>query len=371
MGTCALAFAGFSCRRKPLSASPDASTDSPTTVLTTKSATETLPEEPGDLTEPELIRFIEASAKIVSAARAQSIDVEPSGEGFARLNYAIQNREPFAAEIGKCGFTWGKWVTVGSSAWSAWSIAQVDYNAEAPLREQKSREAEARRRLAVAQETQRRGVWVLSETERVQRIEHAKDDQSSALRRADGWSHRAAELERQIDEAQSDARRAEAGGGPGASGQPDAPVDPFGPPPDRTFPPPVPRGPDPQAAQAALAYVEERRHEMELAHQHEAEERQRAQEAAAVIANPVVPAGQRERNALMSHAAKELQSATAVIDNVQAEQRRIMARLAEELLISRPERRKTASGKDIALLLKHLRDFNEAWGMKADGEPAL
>lgn len=372
-GIAAFVSASASCRRNQSSLTSAAANVSKDEAAT--KPVDELKKEPGSLPEPDLIRFIAASAKAVSIAKAQNIDIESSREGFGRVSQALRNHQPFIAELKTCGFDWSQWEQIGSSTWSAWSVAQLDYNAEAPLREVAVREAEASRRLAVAQETQRRSVWVLSDIERTRRVEQAKDQQASALQRAEDWARRAADLERQIGEAQNAARQAGATIGNGNAGQSPAPLDPFGPPDDRTVPPDAPparlREVDrPQAAQAALAFAEERRHELELARQHEADERQRARAAAAVIANPIVPAGPREKAALLADAAKQIQSATAEIEAAQAEQKRVAARLADERRVNRAERRKAASETDIDLLRKHLPEFNAAWGMKVDGTPA-
>lgn len=373
-GVIGLAIANESCRRSPPSSA--ATEENPaTTPPATNPASEISTAEPGVLAEPDLIRFIAACSKIVLITRSQGHEVEASGEGFIRLSRDVQYREPPLSEIFRSGFTLDQWVKTGSLAWSAWSVAQVDYNAEAPLREQAAREADARRRLAIAQETQKRGVWVLSDSERAQRVVQAKDDQASALRRAEEWARQATDLERQVGEAQSAARKAGAVIGDGVAGQAPAPPDPFGPPADRVGPPGALAdgshdADSARAAQDALAYAQERRHELDTARQHEADERQRAREAAAVVANPVVPVSAKEKAALLSDAAKQIQSATIEIESARAEQKRFAARLADERRADRAERRKAATEGDIALLRKHLAEFNAAWGMKVNGRTA-
>ncbi len=336
-----------------------------TQPATTPAEPQTQPAEPGKITEAQLLSFVAASKDTVAKTTARSLpSPNPSPEGFAEFTRQLSALPDWADTLRARAMTPADWQNIGTAAWSAWSVAQVDYNAEAPLRAAAQREADAQRALATAQQTKQGGRRVLSADERAARIEKAKDEQAAAEQRADNWARRAADLQRQITDA-------EAARHPAGQNGPPAQPEPFGPP-GAGGPPPFPAGPNgpPAPPGGVIAFTEQRRHELQVVRQHEADEREQAHRAAAVVADPVIPATPAETAALLEEAERSTRAAKETIDAARRERMQIAARLEDQRRSDRAERRKAASEADVALLQKHLKSFDEAWGMSIDGSPA-
>ena len=113
------------------------------------------------LSEDDLFRFVTVSKQVTTAMKSAGRTFEASPEGFLALDAAVPGDAVVDPVLSEAQMTPADWSKLGARAWAAWSVAQVDYNAEATLRDNQQRLVNARRRISTAEaslQTGRAGV---------------------------------------------------------------------------------------------------------------------------------------------------------------------------------------------------------------------
>ncbi|MDB5289229.1 MAG: hypothetical protein JWL69_470, partial [Phycisphaerales bacterium] len=165
----------------------------------------------GTFSHLQLLRFIKASRRVVTTAGASGHTIDAMPEGFAALAQAPRVDPALKAALDAARMSPDEWADVGEKAWRAWGVAQVDYNAEAPLRQNAAELAAARKRLTSAEAAVNSGFPILSDEERAQRITKAQDEATTAADRAALWAESARRLRTQIAETEDAIESAEGG----------------------------------------------------------------------------------------------------------------------------------------------------------------
>jgi hypothetical protein len=341
----------------------------------------------GSFSHLQLLRFIRASRQLVATAGASGRTIEPLPEGFAALAQAARIDPAIKAALAGAHMSADEWADVGETAWRAWGVAQVDYNAEAPLRQNAADLAAARHRLASAEAAVKSGFPILSEEERTQRITKAQDEATTAMDRATTWSESAQRLRTQIAEAEASAAEAEGGTATGGTatgraaqqGQDDA----QGAAPAAGLPadgasgsgstpqtdPAVTTAAQEQTAQAARVAIASWSQELTVAERNQQDEQEHAQRASLAAEHPDLPRDDVERMDMMRQATLAIEQSKADIQKREEESKLLSAWLQDERRVSAAERQKTAPPADVNLLRRHLAEFNDAWGMTVEGRP--
>jgi hypothetical protein len=346
LAACVIAL---SCKRdKPRPAPQDgrASASQPTPLpATAPSPLPTTRSADGTITEAQLLHFIAVSRKLVPALQSSGMFLQPSPEGFHNLSITARDDQPLKASITTAGMSPEQWFSVGGRAWSAWSVAQVDYNAEAPLRENAKQLAEAREKLAAADATLKSGLREMSPEQRAQRIAAARDAVINANDRSELWAQKAADLREQIAAAAGIA-------GNSAPGEPPAIA--------------AVRADGLAGARAAQAAMSQ---ELAVAERNERQARDDAKRAEESARHPEQPLNNTETSDLLRQSRETTDQAKLDIERYQQEEKRLDARLRDDRRVNADDRRKAGSEANIALLRKHLADFNDAWGLTVEGRP--
>lgn len=332
-----------SCKReKPRPAPEDGRASAPVPATTPFSQPASCPAD-DSLTESQLLQFIAGSRKIVPEFRRVGHMLRPSPDAFHELAAVVRQNPSLAASIARAGIPCEQWLSIGNHAWSAWSVAQRDYNAEAPLRENAKNLSEARNTFAQAQATLKNGVREMSADERVKRIAAAHDAATNAGDRAELWAQKASDLRERI---------AVAAGFDATPG--------VGEPPEIAASRAQAQA-GARAAQAAMAQ------DLAVAERNERQARDDAKRSEEAALHPELALDQTDKSELMQHARETTERAKTEILRCEQNEKLLRARLADDRRVNLAERNKVACESDIALLRKHLTAFNDAWGMTVEG----
>ena len=265
--------------------------------------------------------------------------IDPSPEGFAAAGGAAKDNVRVSTTLSEAGMPFSDWARVGGDAWSAWSVAQVDYNAEAPLRDNARQLLDARQQLAAAQSAVKSGLPVMSADDRARRVAAAMNAATDAADRAELWSQKATTLRERI-----------------------ADLLPTGAADTQPLSPPLVEALERSGA-ARLALAQE----LAAAERNQKQERDNAARFQAAAEHPDQPPSATEKSDLLRGSQVKIELAQSEIARCQEDARTLRARLSEDRRVDAPSRKKTASETDIDLLRKHLAEFNDLWGMTIEG----
>ncbi|HET6251187.1 MAG TPA: hypothetical protein VFE47_26125 [Tepidisphaeraceae bacterium] len=336
----AICLAPLACKRRNPPAQITKAHTPASQPATAHPATQPIP-LPADATfsEAQLVEFIAQSRLILPTYVTAHGAMERSPEGFAALAMSLDPEKPApvasAAQL-------QQWQAIGTRAWAAWSVAQVDYNAEAPLRENAAKLTDAKNQLAHAQATLKAGAPILSPGERARRISAASDSATNANDRAQMWHEKADRLRDQL---------ADPTPLPGVSPRSDPAIA-------------TARDQRLAAISAARAAMSE---ELAAAELNERQAQEDARRAGEIASHPELPVDAAEKSDLLEKSRQTVDRKTAEIAHLQRDAELLQIRLSEDRRVDAAARRKAASESDIALLRKHLKEFNDAWGMAVDG----
>jgi hypothetical protein len=340
----------------------------------------------GTYSRLQLLRFIRASRLVVAAAEASGRNIDAMPEGFPALALAARDDASLNPALAAGHMRADEWAQVGERAWLAWGVAQLDYNAEAPLRKNAADLAAARQRLALAEAAVRSGFPILSEEQRAQRITKAQDEATTATDRAAMWADSAQRLRTQIAEAETAAENADAAGATGGTantppaGLQDLVRDPAivapnasgvdgaaGPGPAFQQDPAALAAAQQQTAQAARAAVATLSQELAVAERNQQDERDHAERASLSAEHPDLPRDDVEKMDMFRQATAAIEQSKADIQKREQESEVLKARLQDDRRVNAAERQKAAPPADVELLRRYLAEFNEAWGMTVEG----
>jgi hypothetical protein len=292
--------------------------------------------------EVPLLQFIAASRRVVAAARAGRVVVEPTPDGFDALTDLMRENDALKTSVAAAGMSSELWKATGARAWAAWSIAQGDYNTEMPLRQNQKRLADVRARLLAAEGVVKGGQRVLSPQERALRVAGAKDAAVNARDRAEMWAQRAADLRERLGGADAD-RGAIPGQPPGDLGLRNEALA------------------DLRAARSTLLQ------ELAAAERNERLAREDGTRFEEAAQHPEQASNDTEKSDLLREARETIKNAATEIARLQEEATVLQARLSEDSRVNAAARRKVPES-DVLLLRKHLVDFDDAWGMTVEGQ---
>jgi hypothetical protein len=340
----------------------------------------------GTYSRLQLLRFIRASRLVVAAAEASGRNIDAMPESFPALALAARDDASLNPALAAGHMRADEWAQVGERAWLAWGVAQLDYNAEAPLRKNAADLAAARQRLALAEAAVRSGFPILSEEQRAQRITKAQDEATTATDRAAMWADSAQRLRTQIAEAETAAESADAAGATGGTantppaGPQDLVRDPAivapnasgvdgaaGPSPAFQQDPTALAAAQQQTAQAARAAVATLSQELAVAERNQQDERDHAERASLSAEHPDLPRDDVEKMDMFRQATAAIEQSKADIQKREQESEVLKARLQDDRRVNAAERQKAAPPADVELLRRYLAEFNEAWGMTVEG----
>ena len=318
-------------------------------------------QEPKDglMSEKQLTTYLAIQKDVIAQWKASGKALDGSQSGAAAMAVLLNNDARFKADLAKHGMSQEEYTWIAGKAWEAWSGVLMDKLAESTqkdLDKQKSAKqkelADLNEKLAAYEKAQKDGRRVMAKDERDAAINSAKDDQKSALDEAKQHADEAKQAHDDAAKADSDAKAADA---LAANPPSDVSAD------DR----PGFIDNKKQEAQTARDAAKEARDKEAEARKAQADSNAKADAADRRAKNPDLPTTDDEKTQVRKQNDEMSASTKSEIEGTQ-QALKILDESGGTMVKQFQDQKKETKTpqQNIELLKKHLKEFQDAWGIK-------
>lgn len=310
----------------------------------------------GTYSEKQLTNYLAVQKEAIASWKAAGKAVEGASSAAA-LAVALRTDEKFKANLAKHGMSQEEYSWVGGKAFESWGALLRQRIAEKTEKDLATQTAEKQKalnelkqKLATYEKAQKDGRRVMTKDERESAVKNAKDEQQAALDEAKQHADEAKQAHDEASKADADAKAADA-----AAKSPPKDVS------DDDKPGFIEQKKN--DAQSARDAAKEARDKEAEAKKAEAESKAKADAAGKKAANPDLPVTDDEKAEVKK---QNDEMVAQVKDDIKSSEDGL--KLLQESGGSIIKSFKTDDGKipkqNVELLKKHLKEFQDAWGIK-------